>query len=57
MNGIDIDEETFLKLPAKQQRLVLYKNLKKTKRTHEVIQYFWLSIISVTYLIRRYLPI
>ncbi len=57
MVGLDIDESTFLKLPAKQQRLVLYKNLRKTKRLHEYIQYFWLSIISFVYLIRRYLPV
>ena len=36
-SGIDIDEATFLKLPAKQQRLVLYKNLRRTKKTHEYI--------------------
>lgn len=55
--GINIDEETFLKLPAQQQRLVLYQNLKKTKKTHEYIQYFWLSIISVVYMIKKYLPL
>ena len=54
--AMEIDEKTFLEMSAKQQRLVLYKNLNKTKKLHEFIQYFWLSIISVTFLIKKYLP-
>lgn len=55
--GMEIDEKTFLKLPAKQQRLILYKNLNQTKKWHEFIQYFWLSIISIGFLIKKYGPL
>lgn len=56
-SGLNIDENTFMSLTAKQQRLVLFQNLKKTKKTHEVVQYFWLSLISLTLSIKKYSPI
>ena len=42
--GLNIDEDTFCKLTLKEQNLVLFRNLKNTKRIHEIVQYLWLTI-------------
>ena len=57
MSGLDIDEKAFLSLTAEQQRLVLFRNTAKNKKTHEIIQYFWLSIISIIFAIKKFVPI
>ncbi|MHA1383273.1 MAG: hypothetical protein ACTSR3_05910 [Candidatus Helarchaeota archaeon] len=62
-NGLDITENQFLKLSAKERDLIMFRNVVhirkqlKDYRFHKKIQYAWLSILSCLLGIRKYLPI
>lgn len=44
--GVSIDEKTFSKLTAKQQRVALFRTINKGNRFHNFLQYSWLSVLT-----------
>jgi len=60
--GLTISEEEFLKLPQKQQLLLIFKNqvmnkdLYITNKLHQKIQYVWLGVITAagTWILTKY---
>lgn len=52
MNGLNIRKEEFVKMPPKQQNLILFENteqikgLLKSDLFHRKIQYVWLSSLT-----------
>lgn len=53
MNGIQINKEEFMKMPVKEQNLVLFNNTEELKelvrgyRFHQRIQYVWLAVLTI----------
>lgn len=53
LNGLDISENQFLKLPTRQQNVILYKNLRQIRisvqgyKFHQKVQYAWLSALTI----------
>ncbi len=51
-NGLNITEHEFVELTAKQQNLILFKNLRKIRKEdkdskfHRKVQYIWLLGLS-----------
>jgi len=63
MNGLDISEEQFCKMTAKDRDLVMFKNIKHIRATSKdnpwaiKIGFVWLFILSVTVGFRKYIPL
>jgi len=52
-NGLDISENQFLKLPSREQNVILYKNIReirisvKSYKFQQKLQYAWLAALTV----------
>jgi len=62
-NGLDITEDEFMSMTAKNQRLVLFRNAvhgrKKDKdyTLNKKFQYIWLLVLTIALGFRKYLPL
>lgn len=52
-NGLDINEEQFMRMASKDQRLVLFRNSVynrkqfKDYKVHKKVQYVWLTVLTI----------
>jgi len=60
-NGLNITEEEFMKLAAKERDLIIFRNLTyireqlKDYKLNKKIQYVWLSVLTVFVGIKKFL--
>ncbi len=63
MGGLDITEETFGKMSARDRDIVMFKNIKDLKTTNKDnpwlvrIIFVWLFILSVFMGLKKYIPV
>jgi hypothetical protein len=62
-NNLDITEEQFLKLSAKERDLMMFRNvvhIRKNFKDYKVnkkIQYVWLFVLTIALGFRKYIPL
>jgi len=62
-NGLDITEEQFIKMSSKERDLMMFRNVTHIRKQfkdysfHRKINYVWLSVLTITIIGRRFIPL